>query len=181
MTGAAADARAFVALGSNLGDPLLRLGTAAEALGRFGTVSARSSLWRTEAVGGPAGQPDYLNAVVALELEPAWRDPRRLLDGLLAIEREEGRLRRRRWAARVIDLDLLAIGDAVRDEPGLELPHPRAFERGFVLAPWCEVAGGWRHPRTGRAPCAAWTALPEASRRGVQRSPQPWPTKAAAP
>ena len=113
-------------------------------------MTARSRLYRTAPVGGPKGQPDYLNAVVELRPAVAFRDPRRLLAALHDLETRFGRRRRVRWEARRLDLDLLALGDDVRDEPGLQLPHPRLMERAFVLIPLVEVAPEWRDPRDGR-------------------------------
>jgi len=120
-----------------------------------------STAWRTEPVGGPAGQPAYRNAVVLWRPAPPWRNPTSALAGMLAIERGLGRVRRERWGPRRIDLDLLAWDaddDRVREarprpsgrEARPELPHPRALERAFVLLPWAEVAPGWVHPGAGR-------------------------------
>ena len=164
---------AYVAMGSNLGDPLRQMRSALGALESLGRVRVRSSLYATEPVGGPTKQPPYLNAVVALE--PNACDPLQLLTRLLGIERELGRERRERWGPRVIDLDLLAFGAAVRHveagegaqgdatadgPPGLALPHPRMTERAFVLVPLCEVSTlsrrygePWAHPLTGQPPC----------------------------
>lgn len=163
--------RALVALGSNLAGPPAQLRRAAEEIADLGRVVARSSLWRTAPVGGPGGQPDYLNAVLALEPAPALRDPPALLRALLALEARHGRRRRRRWAARTLDLDLLALGDRVLALPELELPHPRMMARAFVLAPLCEVAPGWRHPRTGEGACEALARLDSG---GVERTDLPW-------
>ena len=121
-----------------------------------------SAAWRTEPVGGPAGQPDYRNAVVLWRPAEPWRSPTAALAAMLAVERALGRERRERWGPRRIDLDLLAWdagedrGRAARREPSgrvgrLELPHPRALERAFVLLPWAEVAPGWVHPVPGRS------------------------------
>ena len=118
-------------------------------------------------MGGPEGQPDYLNAVVGLEPGSVADDPERLLRELHAIEAALGRRRRVRWEARIVDLDLLAYGDRVVDGPNLVLPHPRMMDRPFVLVPLLEVAPGWRDPRTGRAASEALAGL-DAS--GVRRS-----------
>ena len=140
---------AYIALGSNLGDPLQQLRSAGQKLLRLGQVVARSSLYRSPAQGGPAGQPDYLNAVVALDPFPPYQSPLELIGALLAIEQEAGRVRRIRWEARTLDLDLLAVGNRILNSPELTLPHPRMMERAFVLAPLCEIAPNWRHPQTG--------------------------------
>jgi 2-amino-4-hydroxy-6-hydroxymethyldihydropteridine diphosphokinase len=143
---------AFIALGSNLGDRLPQLERARSALG--GTagirVVAASRIYETEPV-GPSGQGPYLNAVLAVETRLGGRP---LLDRLLEIELSAGRDRSgevERWSARTLDLDLLLYGDSCIDEPGLEVPHPRLHERGFVLAPLCELAGSRVHPRLGKS------------------------------
>ncbi|MFS8793285.1 MULTISPECIES: 2-amino-4-hydroxy-6-hydroxymethyldihydropteridine diphosphokinase [unclassified Synechococcus] len=140
---------AYIALGSNLGDPLQQLRLAVQKLPQLGEVAARSSLYRSPAQGGPPGQPDYLNAVVALDPFPPYQSPLELLRALLAIEQEAGRVRRIRWEARTLDLDLLAMGSRILNSPELTLPHPRMMERAFVLAPLGEIAPDWRHPETG--------------------------------
>lgn len=134
-------------------------------------MTARSRLYRTAPVGGPGGQPDYLNAVVELRPAPPYRDPRALLAALHRVEARFGRRRRVRWEARRLDLDLLALGDEVRDEPGLRLPHPRMMERAFVLIPLSDVAPGWRDPRDGRAAADALARLPAG---GVRPSGLAW-------
>lgn len=130
--------RAFVALGSNLDDPARQLDRALEALsGLPGTrVLAVSSFYLT-APWGDADQPDFVNAVAMLETALA---PLPLLDALLTIEQQMGRVRTRRYGPRVIDLDLLVHGDTVLDSPRLVLPHPRMHERAFVMWPLAEIA-----------------------------------------
>lgn len=155
----------FVALGSNLGDPLASLRWARRALTELGTLTGVSSLYRTAPVGGPAGQPDYLNAVVSLH--PNETDPERFLKLLLALERRVGRERSVRWGARTLDLDLLAWGARVQETPTLTLPHPRMMTRAFVLEPLCELAPGWRHPLSDASACEALAACGEAA-RGVK-------------
>jgi 2-amino-4-hydroxy-6-hydroxymethyldihydropteridine diphosphokinase len=132
-------ADAYVALGSNLGDPEHQLSAAFVALdGLEGTeLMGRSRLFWTSPQGGPPGQPDYLNAVARLE---TWLDPLELLQGLQAIEHQAGRQRRERWGPRTLDLDLLLYGGLVVAAPELILPHPRLAERAFVLVPLAEVA-----------------------------------------
>jgi 2-amino-4-hydroxy-6-hydroxymethyldihydropteridine diphosphokinase len=130
-------ARAVVALGSNLEDPKAQVRRAfAELDGLPGTrVLARSSLWETAPV-GYADQPAFVNACALVETTLA---PRQLLDGLLAIERAHGRVRDRPNGPRTLDLDIVLYGEAAHHEEGLTLPHPRAHERAFVLAPLLEV------------------------------------------
>jgi 2-amino-4-hydroxy-6-hydroxymethyldihydropteridine diphosphokinase len=131
--------RAYVGLGSNLGDREATIRRAVEVLGeRPGIrVAGVSTLRETDPV-GVEDQPRFLNGVVALEVALTARA---LLDELLAVERELGRDRSRetRWGPRTIDLDLLLFGDEVVDEPGLTVPHPRLAERRFVLEPLHEL------------------------------------------
>lgn len=163
--------RALIALGGNLGDPVDTLSRAIVDLEELGTIEARSSLYRTAPVGGPPGQPDYWNAVAVLRPRPGLEDPARLLDGLLALERRHGRVRRRRWEARILDLDLLDVEGTRRDEAALRLPHPRMMQRAFVLAPLCEVAPEWRHPVTSEGACEALARVGSA---GVTRTERGW-------
>jgi 2-amino-4-hydroxy-6-hydroxymethyldihydropteridine diphosphokinase len=128
--------RAFLGLGSNLGDRLANLQQAVDLLARMeGLAVLRSSrVYETEPV-GPA-QPDYLNAVVEVSTSlPA----KKLLECCLAVENEMGRLRGERWGPRVIDIDVLTYGREEIDDPGLVVPHPRMHERLFVLAPLLEL------------------------------------------
>ena len=129
---------AFVALGSNLADPAAQVNAGFAALGAlFATrVIARSSLYRSAPV-GYAAQPDFINAVAALETTLA---PRALLEELLAIERSHGRVREFLNAPRTLDLDVLLYGDLQLHEHGLTIPHPRMHERAFVLLPLAEIA-----------------------------------------
>jgi 2-amino-4-hydroxy-6-hydroxymethyldihydropteridine diphosphokinase len=131
--------RAFVGLGSNLGDRERTLRAAVEALGRLSeTAVRRVSRFRDTEPVGLRGQPHFLNAVAELE---TGLSPRQLLDELLAIERSLGRDRRGvpQGGPRTADLDLLLYGSAEIHEPGLEVPHPRLPERRFVLEPLAEL------------------------------------------
>ncbi|MCV2216375.1 2-amino-4-hydroxy-6-hydroxymethyldihydropteridine diphosphokinase [Thauera sp. Sel9] len=141
--------RAFVAFGANLGDPAAAFALALQRLaGLPGTrIAARSSLYRSAPV-GVEGQPDYINAVIELSTTLAARP---LLDALLAIEHEGGRRRDGHMAPRTMDLDLLLHGDAVIDEPGLQVPHPRMHLRAFTLVPLAEIAPEACIPGHGRA------------------------------
>jgi 2-amino-4-hydroxy-6-hydroxymethyldihydropteridine diphosphokinase len=128
--------RAYLGLGSNLGDRLANLGRAVRLLRERGVDVLRSSrVYETEAVGGPS-QPDYLNAVVDVRTE---RSARELLRSALAVEDEMGRVRAERWGPRVIDVDVLTYGDDRIDQPDLTVPHPRMHERAFVLIPLLEL------------------------------------------
>jgi 2-amino-4-hydroxy-6-hydroxymethyldihydropteridine diphosphokinase len=128
--------KAYIGLGSNLGDRLENLIRAVRLLEERGVAVRRSSrVYETEPVGGPQ-QPDYLNAVVEVDAQGSARD---LLDACLRIEDDMGRVRDERWGPRVIDLDVLTFGDEEIDEPDLQVPHPRIHERGFVLIPLLEL------------------------------------------
>lgn len=124
---------AVVALGSNLADPEAQVRRAFAELAALPDtwVAARSALYRTDPV-GYADQPPFVNACAKLETRLA---PRELLDALLGIERRHGRSRGLPNGPRTLDLDLVLYGGATLDEPGLTVPHPRAHERAFVLAP----------------------------------------------
>lgn len=141
---------AAIALGSNLGDREAHLTAALRALERTpGVVVLRRSRWvETEAVGGPSGQPRFLNGAALLE---TTLGPRELLDALLRVERARGRERAggERDAPRTLDLDLLLHGDARLDEPDLVVPHPRMEERLFVLEPLAELVPEQRLPGCG--------------------------------
>jgi 2-amino-4-hydroxy-6-hydroxymethyldihydropteridine diphosphokinase len=132
--------RAYVGLGSNLGDREVTLYAALEALGESSQVDvvAVSAFRETDPV-GLVDQPRFVNAAAALE---TGLSPRELLSLLLDIERDLGRDRRqeKRWGPRTIDLDLLLYEDEVIDEPGLAVPHPRLTERAFVVVPLLELA-----------------------------------------
>lgn len=129
--------RAVFSLGSNLGDRLATLQGAVDTLAATPglDVVAVSSVYETDPVGGPE-QPDYLNAVVVADTVLA---PRVLLERAQAVEQGYGRTRPVRWGPRTLDVDVIAVGGLVVDEPDLQVPHPRAGERGFVLVPWCEA------------------------------------------
>jgi len=132
------EVRAFLGLGSNLGDREANLRRAVELLGAAGriTVVRTSSLYETDPVGPP--QPDYLNAVAEVT---TTRTARKLLDAALEVERQLGRVRDERWGPRTVDVDLLLYGDERIDEPGLTVPHPRMHERPFVQVPLRELEG----------------------------------------
>lgn len=128
--------RAFVALGSNVGDRRAHLRAAVAGLPGVVAVSA---VYETDPVGGPCGQPAFLNAVV--ELDTVLR-PRALLELGQDLEEAAGRVRAERWGPRTLDVDVLLVGDVVVDEPDLVVPHPRMWERAFVLVPLHDVAPG---------------------------------------
>lgn len=116
-----------------------------------------SGVWRSDAWPAGTEQPDYFNAV--LEADAADHDPRALYDVLRVIEQRFGRERRERWGARTLDLDIVAMGDLLGSFDGIKLPHLRMAERAFVLAPFAELAPGWRHPELGRSTAELLAAL----------------------
>ena len=138
---------AFVALGSNVGDPratVLRAMDELENLSR--TPPKRSSLWETEPVDCPPGSAPFINAMVGLDPLPG-ETPETLLKKLKALEIEFGRKPKSVLnEPRPLDLDLIAFGTEIRIGPELILPHPRAHERRFVLAPWNEIAPDYVMP-----------------------------------
>ena len=126
--------RTVIAMGSNLGDRLDYLQGGLDGLFDTPRISflAVSPVYQTAPVGGPE-QPDYLNAVVIAETSmPAQA----VLERCFSLEDAFGGVRGERWGPRTLDLDLIIYGDEVTNGPGLTLPHPRAHERAFVLAPW---------------------------------------------
>ena len=147
----------YIALGSNLGkrEDNLRAGLAG-LMARRVRILALSSVWETEPVGSP-GSPWFLNLVARVSSE---RRPQSLLDLLLEVEGEVGRVRTVPNAPRVLDLDLLLLGDRDYNERELVLPHPRMWCRRFVLAPLSEIAPDLRNPVTGRTVIDELAALP---------------------
>lgn len=154
---------AYVALGANLDDPVAHVCAAVDALRRLpqSRLLRTSSLYRTAPV-GIHGQPDFINAVAALETSLT---PHALLDALFAIEADFGRRRDYYHAPRTLDLDLLLFDDCRIDTPQLRLPHPRLHLRAFVLYPLAELAPDLQLP--GRGSIAAW--LPAVANQGISR------------
>ena len=142
---------AAIALGSNLtsqwGAPNAALHEALKRLGALGRIEAVSSFYETAPV-GYTDQPNFVNAAMLLQTE---LDPPELMAALLAIERAMGRNRSTAPATgpRIIDLDLLLMGDAILNTPELTLPHPAMANRRFVLKPLDEIAPTLTDPRTG--------------------------------
>lgn len=186
--------QALVALGANLST--VRRSAAQTLVGALEVLAQEtasrvnaSRLYRTPAVPAESG-PDYLNAAAEIR----WSGtPEALLDLLHRIEADLGRTRRARWEARIVDLDLIAMGAkvcpdrktqaswaalpleraAVTVPAQLVLPHPRLADRGFVLAPLADIAPGWRHPVTGDDVVSMLAARPSAERTAIV--PVAWP------
>jgi 2-amino-4-hydroxy-6-hydroxymethyldihydropteridine diphosphokinase len=154
-----------LSVGSNLGDRLGTLQECVTAIGRLPDtdVLAISPVYQTAPVGGPP-QPDYLNAVLAATtgLRPAD-----LLAALHGIEADFGRVRKERFGPRTLDIDIISYQGELSDADALTLPHPRAHERAFVLAPWHDIEADAELP--GHGPVAALLAAVDQT--GVQRLP----------
>lgn len=158
--------RVAFALGANLGDRVATLDSAVDALGAGAdfVVTAVSPLYETTPVGGPPGQPPYLNAVV---VGTSYRTPDELLALAHRVEDAHGRVRTEHWGARTLDVDLLAVDALTVEGPDLTLPHPRAHERAFVLAPWADVDPDFDVPGHGRVRDLL-VGLPATARAGVR-------------
>ena len=156
--------RAVISLGSNLGNRLETLQGAIDALEDTPgvRVKAVSPVYETEPWGvEPGSQPSYFNAVVLVK---TTLPPSSLLERAHAVEEAFHRVRDERWGARTLDVDIVAYADLVDDDPHLTLPHPRAHERAFVLAPWHDVDPEAQLP--GRGPVAG--LLGAVTRHGVE-------------
>ncbi|MFI8926825.1 2-amino-4-hydroxy-6-hydroxymethyldihydropteridine diphosphokinase [Streptomyces sp. NPDC053474] len=155
--------RAVLSLGANLGNRLETLQGAVDALEDTPglRVKAVSPVYETEPWGvEPGSQPAYFNAVVVVK---TTLPPASLLERAQAVEEAFHRVRDERWGARTLDVDIVAYADVVSDDPALTLPHPRAHERAFVLAPWYDVEPEAR--LTGHGPVA--DLLDDLTREGV--------------
>lgn len=137
--------RAYLALGSNLGDRLGSLRSALALLSQWVTVEAASGVYESDPV-GYEDQPRFLNAVARVT---TMLSPEALLARCLEVETELGRMRSFRNAPRIIDVDIVLYEDHIVDEPGLSIPHPRMMERAFVLEPLLELEPDLRHPVSG--------------------------------
>lgn len=168
-----------VALGANLGEPVATLVAVRPLLEALllplagpGAHCRWSPLFRTAPVGGPADQPDYLNAAVLLEGVRPDADPQVLLLELQALERRFGRERRERWGPRLLDLDLLWCGVQVCRHGELELPHPRLAERAFVLAPLAAIEPQLLPPLADQPPLSCGERLAALLIAGGEPPPQ---------
>lgn len=131
--------QAFVALGSNLSDPLEQVETAVSKLAKLASVkTTRVSPWYGSTAIGPGNQEDYVNGVI--ELTTSIEAPLALLDALQTIEGEQGRERTIKWGPRTLDLDLLYFSNQISTHTRLQLPHPRICQRNFVLFPLCDLS-----------------------------------------
>jgi 2-amino-4-hydroxy-6-hydroxymethyldihydropteridine diphosphokinase len=141
--------RVFIGLGSNLDKPQEQIETAINDIKLISAVEfvASSSLYRSPPM-GPQDQPDYINAVIAVETKLTPHD---LLDKLQAIEQQHGRVRQRHWGERTLDLDLLVYGDTIINDERLVVPHPGIAERAFVIYPLAEIDKEFIIPLLGTA------------------------------
>ena len=164
---------ALIAFGGNLGECREAFIAARKNLDQGEVaVIASSPLYRTEPIGGPTGQPDYLNSVVQVE---TTLSPLQLLNRCHELEQQAGRQRLEHWGARTLDLDLLIYGQLVCTTPRLILPHPRLHQRRFVLAPLCALVPAWQHPVLRQTFAALLATLPSNVADGaVQRVESMW-------
>jgi len=136
-----------IGIGSNLEDPEAQVRRAIARLFEKSWFSKcePSPLYRSKAL-GPIEQPDYVNAVV---VGKTYLTAEALLDALNQMEEEAGRFRVEHWGPRVLDLDILMMGDQIIESDRLKVPHPEMSKRGFVLRPLCALAPDWLHPESG--------------------------------
>lgn len=139
--------RAYIAIGSNLESRRDYLIAGLSEVAAFPTtrIMAISSIYETPPI-GPVEQPDFLNAVFAIDTSLT---PEALLTAMLQAETKHLRQRQIHWGPRTLDLDLLLYGECILENPMLTLPHPHMTDRNFVLAPLCEIAPDLHHPTTG--------------------------------
>ena len=136
---------ACLALGSNIGNARMHFNAALEDLSTTGNILSQSKLYRCKAV-GDTEQADYWNAVILLETKLSVRELLKLTQN---IEIQCGRTSKGDLAARTLDLDIIFYDELILDEPDLQIPHPRAHERDFVLLPLSEIKPSWMHPVLG--------------------------------
>ena len=160
---------AYIALGSNLENPGYQLQRAVDNIDSEKNINLLccSKLYQSDPV-GPAGQPDYCNAVVSIETRLA---PELLLDTLQAIEDKHGRVRAVKWGARTLDLDIILYGDHIINTPRLTIPHQQMHVRSFVLYPLHDLAPELMVPEYG----AVSGLLNNVDANGVQQIAESWP------
>ena len=139
--------KAYIGLGSNLSNPIEQLQTALDTISKLPgtTLEKKSSFYGSKPL-GPQDQPDFVNAVCQIETQLT---PQELLVALQKIEQEQGRIKKRHWGERLIDLDILLFGDEVVNTANLTIPHSQIVFRDFVLVPLAEVAPGLVIPNKG--------------------------------
>ncbi|GAB4124077.1 MAG: 2-amino-4-hydroxy-6-hydroxymethyldihydropteridine diphosphokinase [Raineya sp.] len=138
--------QAYILLGSNQGNKVANLQVAFEAIKSLGDIKRTSSIYETAAWGWEE-QESFLNQVLELD---TLLSPENLLRALLKIEEEMGRKRVQKWAARIIDIDILYVGQAIVQRENLQIPHPYLHLRRFTLVPLCEIATNFKHPIFGK-------------------------------
>ncbi len=163
--------RAYLGFGGNIDDPVGHFRCARQKIAAHPEilVTASSPLYRTPPVGGPAGQPDFFNAVIALD---TTLTEEQLLLFCQQLEHEAGRVRGIHWGPRPLDIDLLLYAEQVRHDPQLTLPHPRLHERLFVLLPLCDLAPQLMHPLLHLSLQQLLAQLPEDA--GISRLTETW-------
>lgn len=135
--------RVFIGMGSNLGDRISYCREALDEMAGFSRITKVSSLYETDPV-GKEDQPEFINCVVEINTELSAEE---LLKQLNLVEAKLGRVRHEKWGPRNIDLDIIFYSDKIINEENLEIPHPRAHLRRFVLQPLCEIAPEYIHPK----------------------------------
>ena len=140
------NAEVFLLLGSNIGDRLSYLNQAIEFIAsKIGDVDRRSSVYETEAWGNTEQQSFY-NQVLSISTS---LNPFELIESVLAIETEIGRVREEKWGSRIIDIDILYYNNQIIDSKDLIIPHPYIAQRRFTIMPLCEIAPDFKHPKLG--------------------------------
>ena len=150
---------AYIGLGSNLGDRVVYLSNAVNAIEQLGDSIALSSVFESDPFEvGNESQPTYLNMVMSFR---TTLSPQHLLRHLLKIETANGRVRRYRNQSRTLDLDILLFGNEIIETPELAVPHPRMHERAFVMLPLAEINPNLNHPVRSRSMSQIADALPD--------------------
>lgn len=137
--------QAYIGIGSNLGDRTSYCKRALDEIAGFSRITKVSSLYETDPV-GKEDQPEFINCIAEIQTDLSAQD---LLKKLNLAEEKLGRVRHEKWGPRTIDLDIIFYGNLVINEENLEIPHPRAHLRRFVLEPLCEIMPDFIHPKLG--------------------------------